>query len=45
MAAQEGYALTEDGLRLYYRVVGDGPQTVIIPRTKALPNDRIASLP
>jgi pimeloyl-ACP methyl ester carboxylesterase len=27
----EGYVLTDDGVRLFYRTVGDGPQRVIIP--------------
>jgi pimeloyl-ACP methyl ester carboxylesterase len=27
----EGYITVDDGLRLYYRTVGDGPETVIIP--------------
>jgi len=29
--AVEGYATTPDSVRLWYRVVGDGPQTVIVP--------------
>lgn len=29
--AVEGYITTADGVRLFYRVVGDGPQTVLIP--------------
>lgn len=31
MKESEGYVLVEEGLRLYYRVVGAGPDTVIIP--------------
>ena len=27
----EGYVTVEDGLRLYYRTVGNGPETVVIP--------------
>ena len=27
---REGYAVTPDSVRLYYRVVGDGPETVIV---------------
>lgn len=27
----EGYATANDGTRLFYRIVGDGPQTVVIP--------------
>lgn len=27
----EGYATTPDGIRLYYRVAGEGPETVIAP--------------
>jgi proline iminopeptidase len=27
----EGYITTEDGVRLFYQVVGDGPQTILIP--------------
>jgi len=26
-----GYVLSEDGLRLAYRIVGDGPKTVVVP--------------
>src|SRR5262245_35867460 len=39
MAAQDGYALTDEGLRLYYRVVGDGPERVIIPLASSLIED------
>jgi proline iminopeptidase len=28
---QEGFVTADDGIRLYYRVVGDGPGTVVIP--------------
>ena len=31
MRQPEGYVLVEDGLRLYYQVVGDGPDIVVIP--------------
>ncbi|MBL8962128.1 MAG: alpha/beta fold hydrolase, partial [Gemmatimonadetes bacterium] len=27
---REGYAVTPDSVRLYYRMVGDGPETVIV---------------
>jgi proline iminopeptidase len=39
MAAHEGYVLTDEGLRLYYRVVGDGPEQVIIPLASSLIED------
>ena len=39
MTAQEGYVLTDEGLRLYYRVVGDGPQHVIVPLASSLVED------
>jgi len=29
--AQEGFVTTSDGVHLFYQVVGDGPETVIIP--------------
>lgn len=29
-AVREGYALTPDSVRLYYRMVGDGPETVLV---------------
>jgi len=28
---REGYVTTDDSVRLYYRIVGDGPETVVIP--------------
>src|SRR5262245_19493609 len=28
---QEGYVSTDDGIRLYYRSIGRGPQTVVVP--------------
>lgn len=28
---REGYATADDGTRLYYRIVGDGPEAVVIP--------------
>jgi proline iminopeptidase len=31
MRQPEGYLLVEDGLRLYYQVVGDGPNVIVIP--------------
>jgi pimeloyl-ACP methyl ester carboxylesterase len=31
MAASEGYISTDDGARLFYRSVGDGPKTILIP--------------
>lgn len=30
-AVREGYVVTDDSVRLYYRIVGTGPQTVVIP--------------
>jgi pimeloyl-ACP methyl ester carboxylesterase len=30
-SVQEGFAPADDGVRLYYRVIGDGPQAVVIP--------------
>ena len=27
----EGYVTTDDGIRIFYQVVGDGPQTVVLP--------------
>jgi pimeloyl-ACP methyl ester carboxylesterase len=31
VAARESYAVTPDGIRIYYRVAGNGPETVIAP--------------
>jgi pimeloyl-ACP methyl ester carboxylesterase len=31
LAVREGFLRTLDSVRLYYRVVGDGPETVIVP--------------
>lgn len=39
MASSEGYVTTEDGIRLFYRTLGDGPQTVIIPNGMYLLED------
>jgi pimeloyl-ACP methyl ester carboxylesterase len=36
---EEGYVPTSDGLRLYYRKVGRGPRTVIVPLRLFLFND------
>lgn len=30
-APEDGFLTTEDGIRLYYRVLGSGPDTVVIP--------------
>lgn len=30
-SVQEGFARADDGVRLYYRVIGDGPQVVVVP--------------
>jgi pimeloyl-ACP methyl ester carboxylesterase len=30
-AVREGFVVTDDSVRLYYRIVGTGPQTVVIP--------------
>jgi proline iminopeptidase len=38
-ASEEGYALTDEGLRLYYRIIGDGPERVIIPLASSLIED------
>lgn len=27
----EGYAVTEDGIRIHYRVIGEGSETLIAP--------------
>jgi hypothetical protein len=29
--SHEGYVTMDDGARIFYQVVGDGPQTVVIP--------------
>ncbi len=39
MTNSEGYVLLQEGLRLYYRVVGDGPRTVVIPGAVELAAD------
>ena len=39
MANSEGYVLLEEGLRLHYRVVGTGPDTVVIPAAARLAAD------
>jgi proline iminopeptidase len=39
MAKNEGYVLIEKGLRLHYRVVGSGPDTVVIPAAAGLADD------
>jgi proline iminopeptidase len=39
MTAPEGYVRTDEGLRLYYRMVGDGPQPVLIPLASSLIDD------
>ena len=31
MRANAGYVPAQEGLRLYYRMVGDGPDTVVVP--------------
>jgi hypothetical protein len=31
MPVTEGYVLTDDSVRLYYRSVGDGRETVVVP--------------
>lgn len=37
--AREGFVTAEDGIRLFYRVEGDGPQTVIVPGALFLERD------
>ena len=37
--APEGFLTADDGVRLYYRVEGDGPQTVIVPAALYLHRD------
>ena len=39
MANNEGYVLLEEGLRLHYRTVGAGPDTVVIPAAAGLAAD------
>ena len=39
MKRQEGFLPTEDGLRLYYQILGEGPDTVIIPAASWLAAD------
>jgi pimeloyl-ACP methyl ester carboxylesterase len=39
MSVREGYALTEDGVRLFFQTVGTGPQTVLIPNGISLVDD------
>ena len=39
MDNREGYVPLQNGLKLYYRVVGDGPETVIIPNAVGLAAD------
>src|SRR6185295_12084157 len=35
----EGYVTTEDGIRLFFRTLGNGPQTVVIPNGMVLLDD------
>ena len=42
MCQPEGYVLVEDDLRLYYYVVGDGPDIVVIQSTSWMPADLTA---
>ena len=39
MTNNEGYVLTEEGVRLHYRAVGTGPSTVVIPAAASLADD------
>jgi len=39
LTCSEGYVPFQEGLRLYYRVVGDGPKTVVIPAATGLAAD------
>lgn len=39
MTDNEGYIPIEKGMRLYYRIVGAGPQTVIVPSARSLAAD------
>lgn len=38
-AAREGFVTADDGVRLYYRIVGSGAQTVIVPAALYLERD------
>ena len=31
LPVKDGYVTVEEGIKLYYRTVGDGPETIIIP--------------
>lgn len=39
MRDNEGYVPVEEGVRLYYRTVGSGPNTVVIPNARSLAAD------
>ena len=39
MRDDEGYVSVEEGVRLYYRIVGTGPTTVVIPSARSLAAD------
>lgn len=39
MTSSEGFIRTKDGLRLYYRSVGDGRETVVVPLASSLSPD------
>jgi len=36
----EGFITTEDGIRLYYQNIGEGPERIIIPAGMYLVSDR-----
>ena len=39
MVSSGGYVTTEDGIRLFFRTLGNGPQTVVIPNGMVLLDD------
>jgi len=39
MVSSEGFVTTEDGIRLFFRTLGNGPQTVVIPNGMYLLDD------
>jgi pimeloyl-ACP methyl ester carboxylesterase/UDP:flavonoid glycosyltransferase YjiC (YdhE family) len=39
--AESGYAIAEDGLRLYWEVYGDGPTTIVVQPCNPISNSRL----
>lgn len=39
MMQRDGYATTDDGIRLFFQAIGDGPQTVMIPNGICMVDD------